>query len=440
VLLACAKLGFLPQQLLAAPELVALLAAGAPQDLANAAWACGQLGHRDEQLMAALLTGAQQRLAALRQGSSSRSGLSLSAQELCNLCWAVAVLDLQQHAQQVLQLAQACSSQWDRTAPNELRQQVPTKQLQRLLDAFVGELQQAVIQEVSNVLLACAKMGFLPQQLPAAPQLAAMFGADSPQGVANAAWACGQLGHRDEQLMGALLTEAQQRLAAARQSSSSKHERSLKAQNLCNLCWAVAVLDLQQHAQQVLQLAHACSSQWDSVAPENLRQLWQVHTWLLDFRLAGGQGLQGSLTEQQLQQSQAAWQQQMQDTLKQAPTQFQRSLFAAVQRLPISWQQQRQMEQLSVGRDGVTPDGALVLDIAGRTAAGVLVAVEADGPTHFRQPDGGLMGTTLWRNRALAVRGYRLVSVRYSSWDQLKGDAQLQQQYLLRLLAGVRVH
>jgi hypothetical protein len=243
-------------------------------------------------------------------------------------------------------------------------------------------------------------MGFLPQHLLAAPGLLV---ADNPQHLANAAWACGQLGHRDEQLMAALLTEAQLELAASRQDGSSKGGRNLTTQELCNLCWAVAVLDLQQHVQQVLQLAQACSSQWHSVAPEELKQLWQVHTWLLDFQLAGGQGLQGSLTEQQLQQCNAAWQQQMQDTLTQAPTQFQHSVFAAVQRLPVAWQQQPQMEQLSAGRDGVTPDGALLLDIAGRTAAGVLVAVEADGRTHFRRPDGGLTGPTQYRNKALAV-------------------------------------
>uniref|UniRef100_A0A383VJ75 RAP domain-containing protein n=1 Tax=Tetradesmus obliquus TaxID=3088 RepID=A0A383VJ75_TETOB len=167
------------------------------------------------------------------------------------------------------------------------------------------------------------------------------------------------------------------------------------------------------------------------MAAEDHRQLWQVHTWLLDFQLAGAQGLQGSLTEQQLQQCWAAWQQQMQPTLEQQHTEFQRSVFAAVRQLPITWQQQPQLEQLSVGRDGVTPDGALLLDIAGRTAAGVLVAVEADGPTHFREPDGGLMGTTQYRNRALAVRGYRLVSVPWWEWAKLRGDAQ-RQQYLMQ--------
>jgi hypothetical protein len=86
-----------------------------------------------------------------------------------------------------------------------------------------------------------------------------------------------------------------------------------------------------------------------------------------------------------------------------------------------------------VGRDAVTPDGALLLDIAGRTAAGVLVAVEADGPTHYRQPDGGLTGPTQYRNRALAVRGYSLVSVPGHEWAKLQGDAQRQQHYMMEL-------
>jgi hypothetical protein len=37
-----------------------------------------------------------------------------------------------------------------------------------------------------------------------------------------------------------------------------------------------------------------------------------VHTWLLDFHLAGSQGLQGSLTEQQLQQCKMVWDEQSQ--------------------------------------------------------------------------------------------------------------------------------
>jgi hypothetical protein len=366
-------------------------------------------------------------------------------QEVFNTLWAVATMGQQVPTGQLQQLLDALVGKLQQIKPQEVSntlwavatmgQQVPAGQLQQLLDAFVGKLQQAKPQELSNMLLACAKLDFYPKQLLAAPGLAGLLQADTPQHLAIAAWSCGQLGHRDAQLMAALLAEVLQRLAAAETRSS----RSVNSQNLCNLCWAVAVLDLQQHAQQVLQLAQACSSMWSSTEAEGQRQLWQVHTWLLDFQLAGGQGLQDSLTQQQLQQCRAAWDEQLQQSAKQRHTDFQRSVFAAVQGLPIAWQQQPQMEQLSVGRDGVTPDGALLIDIAGRTANGVLVAVEADGPWHFRQPDGGLTGTTQYRNRALAVRGYRLVSVPYQEWARLRGDQQRQQQYLMGLFkeAGV---
>jgi hypothetical protein len=204
-------------------------------------------------------------------------------------------------------------------------QQVPAGQLQQLLDAFWKQLQRTKPQHIANSLWACAKQQYLPQQLLTAPGVVELVCAGSGQGQGNAAWACGQLGYADG-LVAALLAEVQQRLAAGAVHDNNK----FTIQSLCNLCWAAAVLDLQQHALQVQHLAHACSSIWSSTATENRQQLWQVHTWLLDFQLAGGQGLQGSLIEQQLQQCRAAWEQQMQDTATQRATDFQRSVFAAV--------------------------------------------------------------------------------------------------------------
>jgi hypothetical protein len=399
-----------------------------PQEVSNALWAVATMrqqvpAEQLQELLDAFLSMLQQ----------------AKPQELSNTLWAVVTMGQQMPAGQLQQLLNALVDLLPEAGPQAVSnslwavaimgQQVPEGQLQQLLDALVDKLKQATPQAVSNTLLACAKLSFLPQQLLAAPGLAGLLAAGTPQALANAAWACGQLGHRDEQLMGALLAAAQQLLKAAPGTNSG--DRCFNSQGLCNLCWAVAVLDLQQHAQLVLQLAQACSSMWGSTVAEH-QQLWQVHTWLLDFQLAGGQGLQGSLTEQQLQQCRAAWKQALHQTAKEQQTDFQCSVFAAVQRLGIAWQQQPQMEQLSVGRDGVTPDGALLLDIAGRTAAGVLVAVEADGPWHFRRPDGGLMGTTQYRNRALAVRGYRLVSVPKYAWDKVWNDEQRQEQYLMR--------
>jgi hypothetical protein len=407
---------------------VGILQQANPQNVSNTLWAMATMG---QQVPAGQLRLLLDALVDMLQQSNP--------QDVSNTLWAVATMEQQVPAGQLRLLLDALVGMLQQANPQNVSntlwavasmgQQLPVQQLQQLIDAFVSMLQQANQQDLSNTLLACAKLGFLPQQLLVAPGLARLVLPGSPQALANTAWACGELGHRDAQLMAALLAEVQQRLAATETRSS----RSFNNQNLCNLCWAVAVLDLQQHAQQVLQLAQACSSMWSSTEGKNQRQLWQVHTWLLDFQLAGGQGLQCSLTQQQLRQCRAAWDEQLQQSAKQRYTHFQRSIFAAVQRLPVNWQQQPQMEQQSMGRDGVTPDGALLIDIAGRTAAGVLVAVEADGPSHFRQPDGGLTGATQYRNRALAVRGYRLVSVPSWGWDEVWKDEQREQQYLMRL-------
>jgi hypothetical protein len=189
-------------------------------------------------------------------------------------------------------------------------QQVPAGQLQQLLDALLKQLQHVKPQELANTLWACAKQQYLPQQLLSAPGVVELLCTGNAQGLANAAWACGQLGHRDGLLVPALLTEVQQRLAAGAVTVNN----NFTIQGFCNLCWAVAVLHLQQHALQVLHMARAGSFVWPTTTAEQHKQMWQVHTWLLDCQLAGAKGLQGSLTEQQLQQCRAAWEQQMKHT------------------------------------------------------------------------------------------------------------------------------
>jgi hypothetical protein len=42
------------------------------------------------------------------------------------------------------------------------------------------------------------------------------------------------------------------------------------------------------------------------------------------------------------------------------------------------------------------------------------------------------MGTLLWRNKALAARGYRLVSIPLSAWEKLSGEVQFEQQQYLQ--------
>jgi hypothetical protein len=273
-------------------------------------------------------------------------------------------------------------------------------------------------------------MQFAPLQLLSALQqqpqiLAALLAAADPQVLANMAWACGQLGYTGKLLPGALLQQAVQ------PQFQDSRTRSLNMQEVCNLCWSAAVLDMQQCVPQVLQLTSAFEQMWASAIDDDLRQLYQAHLWLLDRKLpAPGQGLSCVLSPQQLQQCKHSWEQQLQrDTAAAKASDLQRSVFAALQALPRNtWQQPPALEYRTI-------DGALSIDIAATTRSGLRLAIEVDGPTHFVQPGRTLDGPTLFRNRALAARGYALVSVPYLEWNRLCGAAA-KQQYLLSWLAA----
>jgi very-short-patch-repair endonuclease len=97
---------------------------------------------------------------------------------------------------------------------------------------------------------------------------------------------------------------------------------------------------------------------------------------------------------------------------------------AALQQLPSSmWQGEMRMES-------VTPDGNLSIDIAAVTAAGVQLAIELDGPTHFVSPGNRLNGPTQFRNRMLAAQGYTVISIPYWEWDACK-TAQQRHEHLM---------
>jgi hypothetical protein len=249
-------------------------------------------------------------------------------------------------------------------------------------------------------------------------QLQAVLTAANSQALANIAWACGQLGYRGKLLPGALLQQAVQRRQA----------RKLIVVDVCHLCWSAAVLDLQQCVSQVLQLAAASSELWHTATTESLQQLYQVHLWLLDSQLsAPGQGLSGVLSQQQVEQCRAGWLQVQAVGVRAKLSDLQLAVFDAVRQLPSAlWQQPAAAEQF-------TADGLFSIDVAATTALGVKVAIEVDGPSHFMQPGISLEGGTMFRNRALAVRGYVVISIPYWEWNQLRG-AEQKQQYLLAKL------
>jgi hypothetical protein len=106
---------------------------------------------------------------------------------------------------------------------------------------------------------------------------------------------------------------------------------------------------------------------------------------------------------------------------------MQRQVYRALQQLP-GWQVPPQQEVS-------TRDCNFSIDIAAVTAAGVSLAVEVDGPTHFVSPGNMVNGGTQYRKRALTARGYTVVSIPGFEWQQLKGAEQWQ-QYLQDKLKG----
>ena len=395
-----------------------------PQEVSNSLWALATL-----QLQ---LTGAE-----LQQLLWRFSAVLSDAapQAVSNTLWAVATMGQQVSPVQLQQLMGRFAAVLPRVKPQDVSntlwavatmgQQVPQQQLQLLLSAFVKLLPAATPQAVSTVLLACGRMKYQPTQLLQRTQhLQQCVAAAQPQELANMAWACGELGYRGQLLPGALLQQAVKLLPDVGTGSFTP-------QGLCNLCWSAAVLDLQQCVPQVLELAAAASQVFNGANDEDCLQLHQVHMWLLDSQLpAPGHGLSGVLTQQQLEQCRATWEEQLTATAKQQASRLQQLVYAAVLRLPSDmWQQQPQPEQ-------PTADKACLIDITAVTAMGVKVAIEVEGPHHYIQPSSTLSGSTLYRNRALAARGYVVISVPYWDWKALDSTAQ-QQRYLLAKLSGL---
>jgi hypothetical protein len=175
------------------PALLAQLADATPQDISTllsaAAKSCQQL---DENVLLQLLDSL---FSELQQAS---------AQSLSNVLWAVATMGQQVPAQQLKQLLNAFVGMLQQACPQDvscalwavasLGQQVPGQQLQQLLGSLVSNWNRVVPQDVSISMWASARMRHLPKQLLATPGLADMLAAGNTQTIANAAWACAQLG------------------------------------------------------------------------------------------------------------------------------------------------------------------------------------------------------------------------------------------------------
>jgi hypothetical protein len=408
-----------------------------PQHISNSLWALGKLGYQVLQQQLSVL------LAAFTaEGKLSRA----STQAIASLLVGVAYMGQQVPDAQLQLLMASLVSKCSRAntqdlansvwALSEMVQQVQAQQLaqlRQLLAAFVQQLHRALPQEIANILLACARFRLAPVELLAAleqpQQMQRFLAAANPQNLANTAWACGMLGQNSELLLAGLLQQAVKLL----QQDCSR----FVCQDMCTMCWAVAVLDLRHYVPQVLQLAEAASRVWGSASSKGMQQLHQTHLWLLDHKLAPAKGGKGPgllqvLSQQQLDECRQACQDQVATSAAAVPSLLQQQVFEALHQLS-GWQDPPQQEQ-------PTDDHNFSIDIVAVTAAGVRLAVEVDGRYHFVWVGDKweVEGPTQYRDRALKARGYTVVSIPWWEWEQLKG-AQQQRQYLQNKIQGATV-
>jgi hypothetical protein len=282
-------------------RLVQLLPRAQPQDVSNVLWALGQytdqgwLSGLPEQSRARVMAAASQLLSWLsgsavpgRPGGSGSS--AVTEQNLSNACWGMAKLrQLRDAPPGAQQEQQPWSGPFSSTAQH-----------------FGRLLPLVTPQGMANVLWACAEVRHYPQKLLQALEATLpLVQQSTSQAVANLAWALAVLAPdpTPAALMASLLQQMQDLLARQPAAATS--------QALVNTAWAVAVLDQQQLAGQLAPLAAAAFSQqlWPTSQAEEQSQWHQVHLWLTDTQVLGPAGLGAvpGVTQQQLEQCRAAW-------------------------------------------------------------------------------------------------------------------------------------
>jgi hypothetical protein len=328
----------------------------------------------------------------------------------------------------------------------------PKAQLQCFLGALAGEAAQRLshgssaaagwkAQELANTIWAFSQLRHFHAGLWAAVtgEALARCGLSEDRGwagpdVSNLALGLARLragtGGAPDPALVPLLTRMGSRLAADRPTAFS-------AQQACNLAWAHAAAGAPYCAWLMEGLVLPLAYNLDSLAPEEKQQLLQ---YLLAMERPGS-GMPLAVAQRPEYRSLRqlgveAHQARVQDRSRQAPSQLQRGVHAAAQRLAA------QGVLVSAGLEQRTPSGLFSVDVAVVLPGGRCVAVEVDGPTHFSShcdADGrpvAVAAATLLRDRLLpAVEpGWAVASVPFHEWYALGGDAGAEERCLVRLL------
>lgn len=281
--------------------------------------------------------------------------------------------------------------------------------------------------ELSNVAIALALMGERCMPLLNAVYDTAAALLDGTLATAPAG------GPRSRMTLTAATDSSNDSVGGGSGSSSSATAEEFGMQVLVNLCWAGAVLDLRERADQLIGMAKLSTAAWGaaqgvgtSKQTQDRVQLAQLDLWLTHE--LGAPGLAAHVSPAVLQGCRDALRAISAET---RTSQAQQDVFRTALAVPCLQ---------DVRLEAATEDGLMSVDVmaafdaagvpgaAGGQAAAVVpgaspaVAIEVDGIFHFRRPDRAPTGPTRFRNRLLASRGFVLVVVPIWEWAALQGQ------------------
>lgn len=324
-----------------------------------------------------------------------------SGHTICNAVMALAALAEQDPDHEctardaVLQILQAFRSKGQQHVSQVLSKGVNGQDLAKLITGCAGLsvlephlmhcIVEAVDQHASN------------QSIPANALVHVIYGL-AKLGYPN--------GQQEAQQFCCLVQHLLQFIRAPKQLSGAEDGNHIDAV-LSMACWAIAIADVRHLADAELPLlVKAAVHQLPQYKSAQLSQLSQMHIWLEDC------GLPSWLTPQQLQQCKEAW---LLETSRQSISSFQQQVYDCAECLGLP----------GLAAEQTTSDGWFRMDMTAQVE-GKQLAIEADGPFHFTNPRRTLDGPVQFRNRALAARGYTVVSIPYFDWNGLTTEQQTQ--------------
>ncbi|GMH42371.1 hypothetical protein BSKO_10290 [Bryopsis sp. KO-2023] len=400
-----------------------------PFDLSALLWGLSNLGYREQEFFkkAALL--------------SYQRAEEMNATDLFTVIWAFA------RAERPAELFLAVARK--RLADGEMRE-LKAYQLvslswalakngkydEKLLDMLVvcieDNIEDLNVKGIATVLWACATLSHDPGDLVA--RLTARIGSPGLEkfptwlSLTHTLWSCARLLHRPPPNVISAGLELLHRSQGEIRWKGGQRDRSkpggAEARHLMLCLWSLAVFG--RHKSELVEGLAARVNQVDILEDMQEEQKQQIAQCLLAANADGTTSPLEQLPSHYIAEAMASWRTVIKWNAEQEPSLFHRNVTASLHSMGVKYTNKR-----------VSEDRCMVLDIfvppltgsqAARQYKGV--ALELYGPQHLTVNTGRRVGKVILRQKLLQDRGYRVVPLFYTEWQEVQGDAGKKETYL----------